>query len=99
MSVETITIEREEYEQLLEDSRMLNHLEMAGVCYWEGYKSALDELGYDGFDDDIDEDLKYHEEDIEDFFEVHKEELSDLEYSDDDDGGDEYLKRVLKGEE
>ena len=39
---ETITISKEEYESLLEDSKFLRALENAGVDNWEGYDFARD---------------------------------------------------------
>lgn len=37
---QTITIELDEYEQLLYDSRFLNNLKAMGVDNWEGYSDA-----------------------------------------------------------
>ena len=39
---ETVTISKEEYESLLEDSNKLLALEGAGVDNWEGYDEAMD---------------------------------------------------------
>ena len=44
---ETVTIPKEEYESLLEDSRFLAALRAAGVDNWEGYDYAFDYLGED----------------------------------------------------
>lgn len=40
MDREFISIEKEEYDQLLEDQRFLRCLERAGVDNWEGYDIA-----------------------------------------------------------
>lgn len=40
MSDNTITIDREEYEQLLEDQAFLYALQAAGVDNWQGYVEA-----------------------------------------------------------
>lgn len=37
---QTITIDLDEYEQLLYDSRFLNNLKAMGVDNWEGYSDA-----------------------------------------------------------
>ena len=42
METETITISKEEYESLLEDSNKLLALEGAGVDNWEGYDYAME---------------------------------------------------------
>lgn len=42
--METITINKTEYDQLLKDSKMLECLEAAGVDNWEGYDDALNLL-------------------------------------------------------
>jgi hypothetical protein len=42
---ETITISKEEYEELLEDAKFMRALEAAGVDNWEGYEYAQDLLG------------------------------------------------------
>ena len=42
METETITISKEEYESLLEDSDKLLALEGAGVDNWEGYAEAME---------------------------------------------------------
>lgn len=39
--IETVTITREEYEQLLGDSELLNALRSAGVDNWDGYSIAI----------------------------------------------------------
>ena len=39
---DTVTISKEEYESLLEDSEKLSALEAAGVNNWEGYDSAME---------------------------------------------------------
>jgi hypothetical protein len=41
---EMITIPKKEYEELLEDQKMLDALKGAGVDNWEGYDDALDTL-------------------------------------------------------
>jgi hypothetical protein len=43
--METVTISKDEYESLMEDSRTLNALREAGVDNWEGYGFALQSLG------------------------------------------------------
>lgn len=43
--VETITITRAEYDQLLADQRLLHALQAAGVDNWNGYDDALETLG------------------------------------------------------
>ena len=40
---ETITISKEEYDQLVEDSEILAKLYAAGVDNWQGYNLALEE--------------------------------------------------------
>ena len=42
MENETVTIPKEEYEKLLDDSDMLNCLESCGVDNWEGYDDAVE---------------------------------------------------------
>lgn len=42
---ETVTITREEYEQLLEDQRFLDALRGAGVDNWDGYDFACEDMG------------------------------------------------------
>lgn len=42
--VETITITRAEYNQLLADQRLLHALQAAGVDSWDGYSEALQEV-------------------------------------------------------
>ena len=44
---QTVTISIEEYQELLEDSKMLLHLEGAGVDNWEGYGDAMESLAAD----------------------------------------------------
>ena len=44
---ETVTISKEEYESLLEDSRLLGALQAAGVDNWEGYDNACELLDED----------------------------------------------------
>ena len=39
---ETVTISKEEYEELVADSEFLNALMTAGVDNWEGYSFAQD---------------------------------------------------------
>jgi len=39
--LETITISKEEYDQLVKDSNFLNALESVGVDNWEGYGEAF----------------------------------------------------------
>lgn len=41
--VETVTITKKEYLQLLEDSKFLNKLYQAGVDNWEGYEDCLED--------------------------------------------------------
>lgn len=45
--METVTISKEEYENLLEDQRILLALEGAGVDNWEGYDFAMQSLNED----------------------------------------------------
>ena len=40
--METITISKDEYEQLQDDSKFLRCLEAAGVDNWDGYDFALE---------------------------------------------------------
>jgi len=42
MEEETITTTKKEYDQLVEDSRILAKLRAAGVNNWEGYEEAQD---------------------------------------------------------
>ena len=42
-----ISIPKEVYEQLVEDSALLWALRNKGVDNWEGYEDALDEVFYD----------------------------------------------------
>ncbi len=44
MSEETVTIPKKEYEQLIEDQRVLSALEQAGVDNWQWYDVALESL-------------------------------------------------------
>ncbi len=39
---ETVTISKEEYESLLEDQKLLQCLQDAGVDNWEGYDYAME---------------------------------------------------------
>lgn len=40
----TITITKEEYEELLDDSQLLDALREAGVDNWDGYDEAMEML-------------------------------------------------------
>lgn len=42
--MEMVTITKEEYEELLNDRRVLVALEMAGVDNWDGYDYAMEIL-------------------------------------------------------
>jgi len=42
MSNETVTILKSEYDQLVEDSELLNCLTACGVDNWDGWDSAID---------------------------------------------------------
>ncbi len=42
--MDNVTITREEYDNLLEDSKVLQALENAGVDNWEGYDFAMEEV-------------------------------------------------------
>ena len=44
---ETITISKEEYEELVEDSDILGYLRAVGVDNWEGWDDAM-ELYHEG---------------------------------------------------
>lgn len=44
MGEEKVTISKEEYEDLLEDQRLLMSLENAGVDNWTGYSYAMEEF-------------------------------------------------------
>jgi hypothetical protein len=44
MNKETVTIPKNEYDQLVEDQKFLRALRNAGVDNWEGFEYALDEL-------------------------------------------------------
>ncbi len=51
--MDTVTIELDEYEELLDDARLLECLQAAGVDNWEGYAEAMraycgEELDEDG---------------------------------------------------
>lgn len=60
---EMITITKEEYYQLLEDSEWLSFLEMAGVDNWEGYGYAKDLMREEnGEDEEDDFDEEYEDE-------------------------------------
>jgi hypothetical protein len=39
-----VTITREEYDALLQDSKFLQALEAAGVDNWEGYSFAMEDV-------------------------------------------------------
>ena len=39
--METVTISKKEYDELVEDQKMLRALEGAGVDNWEGYDYAM----------------------------------------------------------
>lgn len=39
-----IEIEKEEYDQLIQDQKILRALEGGGVDNWEGYESAMESL-------------------------------------------------------
>lgn len=43
-SIETVTIPKNEYIQLLEDQAFLNALQAAGVDNWDGYYCAIEIL-------------------------------------------------------
>ena len=49
---EMITITKEEYDQLSDDSRFLNALECCGVDNWGGYDDAHDFMKREDDDDD-----------------------------------------------
>jgi hypothetical protein len=53
MTEETVTITKEEYEQLIEDSEFLACLEMMGVDNWCGYSEAVESYK-DGLDNEND---------------------------------------------
>ncbi len=40
-NIETVTISKEEYEELQKESRFLNALITAGVSQWEGYDETI----------------------------------------------------------
>jgi len=40
--METVTISKKEYEELLDDSRLLNCLRNAGVDNWDGWDFAIE---------------------------------------------------------
>lgn len=41
-AMDTVTITRKEYDQLVKDSEWLSYLEAAGVDNWEGYDYAIE---------------------------------------------------------
>lgn len=41
---ETVTITKKEYDSLLDDSRLLQCLQNAGVDNWDGYSYAMEEF-------------------------------------------------------
>ena len=43
--MEEITISKAEYENLIQDQKMLRALERAGVDNWDGFDFALESLG------------------------------------------------------
>ena len=43
LNIELITIDKSKYDQLLDDSLLLNALQIAGVDNWCGYDEALRE--------------------------------------------------------
>jgi hypothetical protein len=49
---ETITITKQEYDQLVEDQQFLHALQNAGVDNWEGYDYALELLEKDEGEDE-----------------------------------------------
>lgn len=51
---DTVTISKEEYDKLLEDSIFLNCLERAGVDNWDGYEVAQEYMGWN-LDEDEDD--------------------------------------------
>ena len=50
--METVTISKEEYEKLLDDSNFLNKLYAHGVDNWSGFDYAVDDLEEDEFEED-----------------------------------------------
>ena len=44
INLENILVPKEEYEELIEDSKKLNCLEVAGVDNWEGYSEAMEDM-------------------------------------------------------
>lgn len=44
METEKVTIEKEEYEELLRDQRMLDALKAGGVDNWEWYDDSLEDF-------------------------------------------------------
>lgn len=42
--MESVTISKAEYEELLDDQKLLNALQACGVDNWDGYGFALDML-------------------------------------------------------
>ena len=43
--MDEVTITREEYDSLMQDSATLRALEAAGVDNWEGYSFAMEDIG------------------------------------------------------
>lgn len=50
-AMDTVTITRKEYDQLVKDSEWLSCLEAVGVDNWEGYDCALEMLHEDDEDE------------------------------------------------
>ncbi len=48
----TVTVTREYYDDLVDDSMFLNCLRNAGVDNWEGYEYACEEFNSEGDDDE-----------------------------------------------
>ena len=44
---DTVTISKEEYDELLDDSKFLSALRACGVDNWSGYDNALDMIDED----------------------------------------------------
>lgn len=42
-TLDTVTLSKDEYQSLYEDSEFLHRLRAAGVDNWEGYSEAFDE--------------------------------------------------------
>lgn len=51
MGEETVTIDKQYFEELLESQRWLDALESAGVDNWQGYDFALEQLGKESTDE------------------------------------------------